>query len=251
MSGFSGQGKVLVGLRNSNGTPGLLRWLGNASVFTLAPSEDTEERNESYSGNRLPLRKLTRSRKAALSIKFDEWTNDNLALGMVASVTAVSAGSQITNYTFPTGAKVGHSLVVPHKNLSGVAIKDSSGSPKTLTADTNYRLDAFAGSAELLDITTGGAFVQPFKMDFTPGAYTKMGALNQSAPELYVRFDGINTDDGSRVIGDFYRVNMRLMKELVLISDNFVDFDLEGSLLADPTKAANSADGQFFSIVTP
>jgi hypothetical protein len=251
MSGFSGQGKVLVGLRNTNGTPGLLRWLGNANTFTFTPTEDTEQRNESFSGNRLPLRTLTRSRNGALAIKFDEFTNDNLALGMVASVTAVSAASQITGYTFPTGAKVGNFLTVPHKNLSGVVIKDSSGSPKTLTADTNYRLDAFAGTAELLDITTGGAFVQPFKADFTPGAYTKMGALNQAAPELYVRFDGVNTDDGSRVIGDFYRVRMKLMKEFVLISDNYVDFELEGSLLADPTKAANSADGQFFSLVTP
>lgn len=251
MSGFSGQGKVLIGTRNANGTPGLLAWLGNASVCTLAVEEDSEERNESYSGNRLPLRKLTRSRKGTLSIKFDEFTNDNLVLGLAASKTVVAAGAPVAGYAFPAGAAVGNYLVVPHKNLSAVALKDSSGAPKTLTLDTNYALDAFAGSFELLDIVTGGAYVQPFKADFTPGGYTKIGALNQAAVDRYIRFDGINTDDGTRIIADIYRARIKPIKEFVFIGDNYQDFEMEGTVLNDPTKTSAGADGQFFSIVTP
>lgn len=249
MSGFSGQGKVLVGLRNVDGTPGLLRWLGNASKCSLTVEEDSEERNESYSGNRLPHRKLTRGRKGTLSIILDEFSNDNMALGLVASVTTVAAAGAIAGYTFPVGAKVGNILAVPHKNLSAVAVKDSAGAPVTLALGVNYTLDAFAGTAELIDITTGGPFTQPFKMDFTPGAYTKIGALNQASQDLYVRFDGINTDDGSRIIADIYRTRLKPVKELPFITDNYVDFEIEGTVLNDATKSASSADGQFFSLV--
>jgi hypothetical protein len=251
MSGFSGQGKVLIGTRNADGTPGLLAWLGNASVCTLTVEEDSEERNESYSGSRLPLRKLTRSRKGTLAMKFDEFTNDNMVLGLAASKTVVAPAGAVAGYAFPAGAAIGNFLVVPHKNVSAVALKDSTGAPKTLTLNTNYRLDAFAGSMELIDITTGGPFVQPFKADFTPGGYTKIGALNQAAVDRYIRFDGINTDDGSRIVADIYRARIKPIKEFVFIGDNYVDFEMEGTVLNDPTKLAASADGQFFSIVTP
>lgn len=251
MSGFSGQGKVLVGTRNANGTPGLLRWLGNAGQFDLAIEEDSDERNESYSGNRLPYRKLTRSRKGTITAKWDEFTSDNMALGLFASVTAVSAGSAQTGYAFPTGAKVGNILAVPSKNVSAVALKDSTGTPKVLVADTNYRLDPFAGNVELLDITTGGPYTQPFKMDYTPGAYTKIGALNQAAQDIYVQFVGINTDDGSRIIADIFRTRWKPQKTFTFIGDNYADFECDITVLNDPTKASTSADGQFFSIVTP
>ena len=251
MPGFSGQGKVLVGTRQANGTPGLLRWLGNAGQFDLNIEEDNEERNESYSGSRLPLRKLVRGRKGTITVKWDEFSKDNMALGLIASVTTVAAAGAVAGYAFPTGAVVGNILAVPHKNLSAVAVKDSTGVPKTLTLDTNYRLDAFAGTAELIDITTGGPYVQPFKMDFTPGGYTKIGALNQAAQDLYVRFDGVNTDDGSRIIADIYRTRWKPLKNLVLVGDNYADFECDITVLNDPTKTASSADGQFFSIVTP
>ena len=250
MPGFSGQGKVLIGLRNSNGTPGLLRWLGEASVCTLTLDESVAERNENFSGQRLPYRRLTQSRKGTLAIKFDEFTTDNTTLGLAATVTTVAAGSPVTGYTFPTGAKVGNYLAVPHKVLSSVALKDSTGTPKVLVADTNYRLDAFAGTAELLDLTTGGPYVQPLKMDFTPGGYTKIAALNQASTDLYMRFDGINTDDGSRIVADIYRVRLKPMKEFVFIGNDYFDMEFEGSVLADPTKTAGSADGMFMSLVT-
>ncbi len=251
MPGFIGQGKVLVGLRQASGLPGLLRWLGNSPKFSMQLDEDTAQRNESYTGSRLPFRKATKARTGTISAIFDEMSNDNLALGLFASITAVAPGSPVVGQVFPTGAKVGNVLPANGKNLSALAVKDSTGAVKTLTSGVNYIGDLFAGTAELIDITTGGPYIQPFKLDYTPGAYTKVGAFNQASQDLYVRFDGVNTDDGSRIVCDIFRNRLKPLKEFVMIGDDYHDFELSGQMLADPTRAAAGADGQFFSIVTP
>lgn len=251
MAGFSGQGKVLIGARQSNGQPGILRWLGNASVFRIAMSEDSVERKESYTGNRNPSRRMTRGRSAEITITFDEFSKESMAYALLGVNTAVAAAGAVTGYTFPTGAVVGDSLVLPAKNVSAVALKDSTGSPKTLTLNVNYSLDAFAGSYTLLDLTTGGPFTQPFKGDYTPGAYNQIGAFKALGAELYVRMEGVNTDDNSRVVCDVFRVRLTPSKQFDIINDDFNDFELGGSVLTDSTRLSSSADGQFYSLSLP
>ncbi|MCW5657448.1 MAG: hypothetical protein KIT60_07075 [Burkholderiaceae bacterium] len=252
MSGFLGQGKVFVGLRLASGLPDISRWIGNASVFKLGMEEDSIERNESYSGNRLPLRRATRTRQGTVQIVFDEFSDDNAALALIGAKTTVAAGSPQTNValaaTVGNPAKVGDTLIIPGHNLSAVTIKDSTGSPKTLTLDTNYSLDAFAGSIDILNLTTGGPFVMPLTADFTPGQRTVVGAFKTVSPEVYVRLNGINTDDGSRVIVDVFRSRLSPAREFNLIGDDFADFELNGSMLADLTRLQSAAGGQFFSI---
>jgi hypothetical protein len=247
MPGFSGQGKVLIGLRKSDGSPDLLRWLGNASRFVLALEEDTVERRESYSGQRLPQRRMTRSRNGNITITFDEFSKESMAYALLGATTAVSAGSAVTNWVAPTGATVDSVIALPHKNVSAVTVRDSTGSPKTLPAG-QYELDAFAGTITLKDITTGGAYVQPFKVDYTPGANTVIGAFKNPSTELYIRMDGVNVDDGSRVVCDVFRSRLTPTREFSLINDDYNDFELQGSVLADLLRSAGSAGGQFFSL---
>lgn len=251
MPGFLGQGRVLVGNRLSSGLPDVMRWIGNASKFELNLTEDTVERNESFSGNRLPFRRATRARKGTLSIVFDEFSKDNMALALLGATTAVTAGSAVTNYALASPPVVGSTLALPAKNVSAVVIKDSTGSPKTLTLGVNYTLDAFAGTIDILDLTTGGAYVMPLKADYTPGAVNVIGAFKIASPELYLRMDGTNTDDGSRCIIDVFRNRLSPTKNFDPISDDFVDFGLDGTVLADATRTTASTSGQFFSLTTP
>ncbi|MDO9094436.1 MAG: hypothetical protein Q8R98_04285 [Rubrivivax sp.] len=251
MPGFSGQGKVLIGARQSNGLPGILRWIGNASVFRVAQNEDTVERSESYTGNRLPNRRMTRSRGGEITIVFDEFSPENMAIALLGQNTLVAAAAAVTNYGFPTGAVVGDSLIMPAKNVTAVTVVDSTGSPKTLVAGTNYELDAFAGRIDILNLTSGAPYVQPFKANFTPGAHNVQGAFKLLSTELYIRMDGINTDDNSRVICDVFRNRLSPARQLDLINEDFNDFELAGSVLADLTRSAASAGGQFYSLTTP
>lgn len=251
MPGFSGQGKVLIGPRNPDGTPGVLRWIGNASVFRIAQNVDTVERKESYTGNRLPNRRMTRGRGGEVTITFDEFSKESMAYALNAIATAVAAGSAVPSFSFPTGATVGDTLAMPAKNVSAVTITDSTGSPKTLTAGTHYELDAFAGTITLLNITAGGPYVQPFKAAYTPGANNVIGAFKALGNELYVRMDGVNTDDNSRVICDVFRTRLEPARQVDLINDDFNDFELVGAVLADLTRSSGSAGGQFYSLTLP
>lgn len=250
MPGFSGQGKVLIGTRQGNGLPGVLRWVGNASVFRVAQNEDTVERKESYTGNRLPNRRMTRGRGGEITITFDEFNKENMAIALLGQNTLVAAGAAVTNFSFATGAVVGDSLLLPSKNVTAVAVRDSSGAPKTLPP-AQYDVDLFAGTITLLDLTTGGPYVQPFKADYTPGAVNVVGAFKLLATEVYIRMDGINTDDGSRCICDVFRNRLSPSRQMDFINDDFNDFEVAGSVLADLTRSANSAGGQFYSLTLP
>jgi hypothetical protein len=252
MAGFSGQGKISIGAARLGAggilIPGLLRPIGNATVLAPGMEEDVEERKESMSGSRLPFRRLVRGRAGSLSISFDEFSAENLALVLGGTLTTVSAGAAVPNFAFPSGAKLGDILAVPAKNISSVVVKDSAGAPATLVAGTDYDLDAFAGSVTLKNL---GAYVQPFKIDYTPGAHRKIAAANSPTTDYYVKFDGINTDDNSRVIVEFFKVRFGIIAELPVINEGYFDYTLEGDVLADTARAVNGAEGQFFSTSIP
>lgn len=248
MSGFSGQGKVLIGPRLASGHAGLLSWIGNASVCKAVINEDASVRNESFSGLRLPHRRLSKARSGTLQITFDEFNAANLELAGIATVTTVAPGSPVTGYALPTGAKVGSILATPGvKNLSALAIKDSAGSPATLVSGVDYIPNLKGGSAELLNL---GSYVQPFKLDYTGGGFTRVAFLNKQTPELYVKFEGVNTDDGTPLNADIFRVRFKPFKDFDLITEDLKDFELEGEILADLTRQANSSTGMFMTVDT-
>lgn len=250
MPGFSGQGKVYIGTAqvvSGIRQPGILAWIGNAKTFKINQEEQSSQRNESFSGSRLPYRRLAQGRSGTVDISFDEFTDDNMALALLGAITQVAAGAAVVGYTFPSGAKVGSVLAVPAKNLSLTALKDSAGAPATLVAGTDYDLDAFAGTFTLKNL---GAYVQPFKADYTPGGFKKIAALNQPVQELYLRMDGINTDDGSRAIVDIFRARLAPISGWDAISEDFVDFEMQAAILADTGRSSSGADGQFYTLVT-
>lgn len=90
--------------------------------------------------------------------------------------------------------------------------------------------------------------MQPFKADFTPGAYDVVGAFKAPNAEYYVRLDGINTDDANRRgITDVFRVRFSPTQALDLISNDYLDFSFEATMLYDQTRQATDPEGQFFS----
>ena len=247
MPGFSGQGIVSLAERLPNGKPGVFFDFGNADVYDVNLAEESVERRESRTGQRLTNRKMTKSQGGTIQLKGDEFNLTNFALAVKGMVSNIAAGSAVTGYVLPDELNVGDIVTLPAKNVSAVTIKDSTGSPKTLTLGTNYTLDALSGEVTIVNLTTGGPFTQPLKGDYTPGAVQVVGAFKGEEKEYYVRLKGINTDTGKRGIHDTYRVKFSPAKVLKLINDDFMDWELDGTVLVDLTRDASSPEGQYYS----
>lgn len=246
---FRGQGKLLAGLRDATTSyPLNLRWVGNCPELKVAFSTTKLEHKESYSGNNLTDLQIITEKKAAFSCILEDFSKENLALlfnGVAADATGTTP---VTNYPLlgSTTPAVGQFFMLPRRNLSAVAIKDSTGTPKTLTADTNYKLYAKEGMIEILDITTGGAFTGPLTADFTPAASSEVAMFNAAAQDMWFRFLGMNmSNNGVPVVVDLFKVQLDPSKELSLIGDDIAKFALEGSVLMDPLRASNDVLGQF------
>lgn len=248
MAYFSGQGRVYIGARDSNGNPLGLNFVGNVPELKVSLSVETLEHQESTSGQRLTDLQLIKTKKGEFSCTLEELIAINLGLALYGTTTDQVSGT-VTNETLATPMATGSLYLLVKQNVSSVVIKDSSPTPKTLPA-SQYQLNAKHGSLLINDITTGGPYVEPFKADYAYGAAQSTAMFTQPLPERWIRFEGLNTADSNReVVIDLYRVAINPAKELSVITDELLKFELSGQVLADTLKPAAGDLGQFGRIV--
>ena len=95
-----------------------------------------------------------------------------------------------------------------------------------------------------------GPYTEPFTVDYAYGAAQSTAMFTQPLPERWIRFEGLNTADGNReVVIDLYRVAINPAKELSIITDELLKFELSGQVLADLTKPVGGDLGQFGRLV--
>jgi hypothetical protein len=246
MAYFSGQGRVYIGTRDTNGNPQAMRWLGNVPELKVSLNVETIEHKESYSGQRLTDMSLIKGKEGEFSCAVEDFNIENLELTLYGQTSSVTASS-VTNEALPTGAVAGGVYLLANQFVSAVVVKDSAGTPATLTAGTHYKVHADQGAIEILNV---GTFTQPFKVDYIYGAAKRMAMFKSARPEVWMRFDGLNTADGNkRVIVDLYRVVLNPSKDFSLIGDELQKFDLSGRVLADVTKSDTGPLGLFGRVI--
>jgi hypothetical protein len=249
---YRGQGKVWMGTRDASGNPQNLRWVGNCPEAKIGLELTTIEHKESWSGQNLTDARMDTEKKASLSLTLESIQKENLQLCFRGSVTTVAAGSAITGEVLGAGVTtlaVGDLLKFAKRAATAVTIKDSTGTPKTLTNNVNYRLNATAGAIEILDLTTGGPFTGPLKADYTPGATTELGLFTTGSVPYFFFIEGLNTADSNNpVLIDLYKVLIDPSKQFDLITDDYAKFPIEGSVLMDDLKPSNAALGQFGAV---
>jgi hypothetical protein len=246
MAYFSGQGRVYIGQRDSNGNPLALRWLGNVPELKIQLKTETMEHKEAYSGQRFTDLQLIKSKDGEFSTTVEDFNLENLELTLYGQTSTVTAGT-VTNEALPSGAVAGGLYLLANQFVSAVTVKDSNGSPATLAAGTDYKVHAEQGAIELLNVT---GFTQPFKVDYSYGAVKRLAMFKTAQPEVWLRFDGLNTADiNKRVIVDLYRVVLNPTKDFSLIGNDLQKFDLSGRVLADLTKSETGPLGLFGRVI--
>jgi hypothetical protein len=248
MAYFSGQGRVYIGARDSAGNPAGLTFVGNVPELKVSLSVETLEHQEAQSGQRLTDLQLIKTKKGEFACTLEELSSGNLALALYGHSTTVAPGT-VTGEALPNPVTAGSLYPLAHQNVSAVQIQDGSSPPKTLPA-TQVQVHARHGSVLILDATTGGPYVEPFTVDYAYGAAQSTAMFTRPLPERWVRFEGLNTADGNReVVIDLYRVAINPAKELSVITDELLKFELSGQVLADTLKPAAGDLGQFGRIV--
>lgn len=243
---FVGQGKVLIGSRDSLGNPKALRFVGNVPELKFSIKTDVLEHKESTSGQRATDARVIKGKSADFTCKLEDFDKENLALVLYGASTTVAAGT-VTAEAFPAGLVAGDFVALKGQAVTSLVIKDSAATPATLVDGTDYELNAEHGSVRILN---AGTYVQPFKADYSKGAVTSTNMLTQPLPERFVRFEGLNIADSNKpVVIELYRVAIDPLKELAMIGEEFAAFDLSGSVMIDALKANDPVMGQFGRIV--
>lgn len=241
------QGRVYLGKRDVDGNPIEVRSPGNVADLKLSLKTEVLEHYESQSGQRSLDHRMIKSKSATINLSIEEFTKENLALALYGTHVATASGT-VTNE--PLGGAtpiVGDRYFLAHPKVSTLVVKDSAGTPATLTLGTQYTADIDFGAIQFLD-TTG--LTAPFKASYAFGDVSEIGIFTQPLPERFLRLEGLNTAQGNaRVLVELYRVAFDPLKELALISAEYNKFELEGSLLADATKPYDAVLGQFGRIV--
>lgn len=246
MAYFSGQGRVYIGTRDTSGNPSAMRWLGNVPELRVSLNVETIEHKESYSGQRLTDLQLIKGKDGEFTCSVEDFSIENLELTLYGTTSTVTAGN-VTAETLPTGVTAGQIYLLANQFVSSVVVKDSAGSPATLVENTHYRVHAAQGAIEFINV---GTFVQPFKIDYAYGAAKRLAMFKTGQPEVWLRFDGLNTADANKpVIIDLYRVVLNPSKDFSLVGEELQKFELSGRVLADTTKSETGPLGLFGRVI--
>lgn len=244
---FSGQGKVFIASRATNGLPAAMRWVGNVPDLKITLETEKLEHKESSSGQRLTDLSLITGKKASVEFTLEEFSSDNLALALYGSKSSIT-GSTVTGEVLANPLAAGDYARLVNGKVSSVVIKDSAGTPATLVAGTDYEVaSSDHGTLKILNI---GSYVQPFKADYSYGEQINVGLFQAAAPDRWLRFEGLNTADALKpVLIELYKVSLDPLAELALISDDLAKLTLSGAALYDASKVGDAILGQFGHVV--
>lgn len=235
-----GQGKVYLARRGADGSAQNQRWVGDVSDLSVSFTVEDFTHKESYSGQRLEVRKLITGKSGELSITFHELSRENLALVLLGDESAVQAGS-VTGEKLPSEIKAGDRIALAHANVSAVAIA-------TLTENTDFIVDEIFGAVEFLKPQTG--FNQT--VSYSYGAVDNVAMMTKNAEDLFLRYEGVNlAEENEWNLVELYKVNFNPTEALKLINnENALDaLAAKAKILADTSKVGDKVMGRFGRVV--
>lgn len=147
----------------------------------------------------------------------------------VTSTAAVGSLVMLSGFTGADAALLNNKLATVLTNTGTVITVDIDTAGKTITATTAKC--CFEGQAATVDYTTSG--------------FNQVDAMTEAAKEIWVRFEGLNTQDSNNpVVVNVFKVQLDPPKDIPMINEGIASYTVEGSALSDATRTTGS---KFFS----
>lgn len=222
---FSGQGKCFI-CQYEGDKPTNERFLGNVPKLSLKTSVSKKEHKESHSGFRAVDKVILTDKQVEVSFELEEVTLENLALAFAGKITEVAEKTIAKEPSGEIGK--GDNWALAHQKVSNVVIIDSQDQP--LIENVDYIVNADFGRITI--ITDSQVLKAPFKASYTAGTVKKVAFLQQSNPEYYLRFEGLNTAHDNRpVLVQIPKMSLDPASNFELINDDLNSFSLSGQAL--------------------
>ena len=241
---FRGQGKVLI--RLATGDNDSLRFVGNVSDLSISTTQNKQDHQESYTGERRTDLRMVTTTNVTISMTLENTVKENWQLAFKGSYVAQS-GSTVTNESH-TAPAVDNYFALDKKYITTMTSITSDPAGTTYVAGTDY---IATPPSNLIYVPSGSSMAgDAILANYTCGAAEVVSAFNATNSEYYLYFDGLNTVDSNKpVVVEVFKVDLDPAQQTALISDNLVQFQLQGTALYDVANDTTGADfGGFFKV---
>lgn len=238
---YSLQGYIRIGKRLATGKCGPAMWAGNVPQATLALSVESKDKKDSFSGVRGKYGRMYTERGATFSGTFDEWSLRALGLLLHGQDVNTASGS-VTGEEFPADLVVGDEIVLDHPYASSLTLTDSTGAPVTVDTD-DYEL--IGHNSRIVQMKSLTGYTLPIKAAYTYAAYDSIDFFSADPEEVYVIFDGIDTEHNVPVLIDMYRAQFDPIANLTLINEEHGSLPFSAELMLDPLNRLPNGKGGY------
>lgn len=224
---YSGQGVVLMGQRNADGSPKGLLAVGNVSDLKLGLAVSTLEHKESHTGQRATDLRITTETKATLSMTMENFNSTNLAAVLRGTATEVLGASVVAQVLKGYAGAVS---ALGRIKASALVLKRGATTLIAYTNDTtpfDYKVNLDAGSIQINDgsvalvsaLTTGGTVPSAIAVSATPGAYTRVTVANTAVAGDKAVFTGFTGAGATAINGKAFTIAVATSTYVDLILD--------------------------------
>jgi len=242
------QGKFYLALRDSNGDPGALWYLGNVPKGELGLSTVRRDHRESTSGAREVDASRIKERNGEITFTLEDIQKDNVALGLMGKKVTTASGSYASSTydTFPSGLVAGSIVKLRKPNASTIVVKDSAVTPATLALDTDYSV--LSAKHGLIQILSLGSYTQPFRAQYAYAATEVVTGFEADDSNEYFAYCALtNTEPApDQLVGvEIFRISFDPATLINLIHEDQGSFDVKGKIMRDAVRALDSELGAF------
>lgn len=238
---FSMQGRVYVGDVNADGSWAPAKWVYDASTLSTKMTKETEEKKESYLGQRGTAAVRPTGTSLEVSLTLGQINTDTMAMATDGVRVDIASGT-VTAESVGTVA-AGNVVALEFSAVSDLVLKD--GTADLLVENTDYTTDLDLGIVTFLTAKTGVTAAYDY------AAHSVATMLNGPSKDRYVLFAGLNTVEGSvlRCRGEIYRVGFNPAEELAFIQDAFGELSLTGKAKVDPVRQPSAKFGPYGRVI--